>query len=67
MTGASRLLRLDRPVLLSPILGLHRRGGADPTHRRLGDIWLRTTRTPAGPVLIKIIGHAQRGGRAGLG
>ncbi len=57
MTGASRLLRLDRPVLLSPILGLHRRGGADPTHRRLGDIWLRTTRTPAGPVLIKIIGH----------
>ena len=57
MTGSTRQLRLDRPVLLSPILGLHRRGGGDPTHRRLGDIWLRATRTPAGPALIKIIGH----------
>ena len=57
MNGSTRQLRLDRPVLLSPILGLHRRGGGDPTHRRLGDIWLRATRTPAGPALIKIIGH----------
>jgi len=57
VNGSTRQLRLDRPVLLSPILGLHRRGGGDPTHRRLGDIWLRTTRTPAGPALIKIIGQ----------
>jgi hypothetical protein len=57
VTGSTRQFRLDRPVLLSPILGLHRRGGGDPTHRWLGDIWLRTTRTPAGPALIKIIGQ----------
>ncbi|HKX15277.1 MAG TPA: DNA-3-methyladenine glycosylase 2 family protein [Propionibacteriaceae bacterium] len=32
-----------------------RRGAGDPTHRQVGDIYLRATRTPAGPALIKII------------
>ena len=57
MTSLTRHLVLDRPVLLSPVLGQLRRGPGDPTHRRLGDIYLRATRTPAGPVLIKIIGR----------
>ncbi len=57
MTSLTRHLVLDRPVLLSLVLGQLRRGPGDPTHRRLGDIYLRATRTPAGPVLIKIIGR----------
>ena len=44
-------------MLLAPIFGQLRRGPGDPTHRRLGDIYLRATRTPAGPALIKIIGR----------
>ena len=55
--GRTRHLTLNRPVLVGPILALSRRGGADPTHRRVGDIHLRATRTPAGPALLKIIGH----------
>jgi 3-methyladenine DNA glycosylase/8-oxoguanine DNA glycosylase len=42
-------------VLLAPIMALHRRGAGDPTHRRLGDIYLRATRTPTGPALVKIV------------
>ena len=57
MTGLTRHLVLDRPVLLGPIFGQLRRGPGDPTHRRLGDIFLRATRTPAGPALVKIVGH----------
>ena len=57
MSSRTRHLVLDRPVLLGPILSNLRRGPGDPTHRRLGDIHLRATRTPAGPALIKIIGH----------
>ena len=49
-----RTLRLGRPVPLGAILGHHRRGPGDPTHRRLGQGWLRATRTPGGPALIKI-------------
>jgi 3-methyladenine DNA glycosylase/8-oxoguanine DNA glycosylase len=60
MNAVTRRLVLDRPVLLSPILNLHRRGTGDPTHRRLGDTFLRATRTPAGPALIKIIGHGHQ-------
>jgi 3-methyladenine DNA glycosylase/8-oxoguanine DNA glycosylase len=54
-TGLTRRLCLDRPVLLDPVLGLHRRGAGDPTHRRLGGLHLRTTRTPAGPALLKVV------------
>jgi 3-methyladenine DNA glycosylase/8-oxoguanine DNA glycosylase len=56
MTTLSRRLLLDRPVLLGPIFGQLRRGPGDPTHRRLGDLFLRATRTPAGPALLKIVG-----------
>ncbi len=55
MTNHTRELQLDHPALLSPTLSLSRRGPGDPTHRRLGGLWLRATRTPLGPALIKII------------
>jgi len=57
MHAETRHLTLDRPVMLGPILALSRRGSGDPTHRRLGDIHLRATRTPVGPALLKIVGH----------
>jgi 3-methyladenine DNA glycosylase/8-oxoguanine DNA glycosylase len=56
-TGITRTLRLGRPVLVGPVLGLHRRGMGDPTHRKLGDLHLRATRTPVGPALTKIVAH----------
>ncbi|WP_375430090.1 DNA-3-methyladenine glycosylase family protein [uncultured Friedmanniella sp.] len=55
MNGITRQLRLDRPALLAPLFALHRRGAGDPTHRRIGDLHLRTTRTPAGPALLKVV------------
>jgi 3-methyladenine DNA glycosylase/8-oxoguanine DNA glycosylase len=39
---------------LDAVIGQLRRGAHDPTHRRIGGAWLRASRTPAGPVLIKI-------------
>ena len=57
MTGLTRHLTLDRPVLLGPVFGQLRRGPRDPTHRRMGDIFLRATRTPTGPALVKIVGR----------
>jgi 3-methyladenine DNA glycosylase/8-oxoguanine DNA glycosylase len=55
MTGtATRVLRLGRPNSLDATLLLHRRGPGDPTHRRLGSLWFRATRTPLGPALIKL-------------
>jgi len=56
----TRQLEFDHPVLLRPTFNLHRRGPGDPTHRRVGDLMLRATRTPAGPALIKIIVSAGR-------
>jgi 3-methyladenine DNA glycosylase/8-oxoguanine DNA glycosylase len=50
----TRQLELDHPALFWPTFNLLRRGPGDPTHRRIGDQMLRATRTPAGPVLIKI-------------
>jgi 3-methyladenine DNA glycosylase/8-oxoguanine DNA glycosylase len=50
-----RELELGRPALLGPIMALNRRGAGDPTHRRLGDIHLRATRTPSGPALLKVV------------
>jgi 3-methyladenine DNA glycosylase/8-oxoguanine DNA glycosylase len=59
--GSTRLLDLGRPVLLGPLLAPHRRGLGDPTHRRLGpNGWLRASRTPAGPVLIKIVANGSQ-------
>lgn len=59
MNYQSREVTLDRGARLAPILGLSRRGPGDPTHRRLGSLWLRTTRTPMGPALIKIIASSR--------
>jgi 3-methyladenine DNA glycosylase/8-oxoguanine DNA glycosylase len=57
VTPRSRVLRLGRPVLLGPTLGLLRRGPGDPTHRVLGNMWLRSTRTPAGPALLELVAN----------
>ena len=53
--GLTRQFRLDRPALLAPVFGLHRRGAGDPTNRKLGEVYLRATRTPAGPALTKVV------------
>ena len=37
--------------MMGPIFAQLRRGPGDPTHRRVGDMYLRATRTPAGPSL----------------
>ena len=57
MNGLTRQIRLEQPVMMSPIFAQLRRGPGDPTHRWLGDIRLRATRTPAGPALIKILAN----------
>ncbi|HEY5822453.1 MAG TPA: DNA-3-methyladenine glycosylase 2 family protein [Propionibacteriaceae bacterium] len=54
MNGLTRHLDLGRPVMMGPMFALLRRGAGDPTHRRLGDLHLRATRTPAGPALLKV-------------
>ena len=54
-SGLTRHLVLDRVPMLSVCFGLHRRGTGDPTHRTLGGIHLRTTRTPSGPALLKVV------------
>ena len=52
-----RRLTVERPVLLDPLIRVHRRGPGDPTHRRLGPgHWLRASRTPDGPVLLRVAG-----------
>lgn len=53
--AGTRTVRLGRPVPLDAIIGHLQRGAHDPTHRRIAGGWLRATRTPEGPALIKII------------
>jgi 3-methyladenine DNA glycosylase/8-oxoguanine DNA glycosylase len=60
MADQTRQFELDHPVLFQPTFSLLRRGAGDPTHRRVGEVTLRATRTPAGPVLIKIIASGRR-------
>ena len=60
MNGLTRHIRLQQPVMMGPIFGQLRRGPGDPTHRRVGDICLRATRTPNGPALIKIIANGDQ-------
>lgn len=55
--STSRTIRLRHPVMVDAILAQLQRGRHDPTHRRIGDGWLRASRTPEGPVLIKITGR----------
>jgi 3-methyladenine DNA glycosylase/8-oxoguanine DNA glycosylase len=52
---ASRVWRPDRPVPLDAVLAPLQRGGGDPCHRRQPDgvLW-RATRTPDGPVLLRL-------------
>ena len=65
MNGLTSHIRLEQPVMMWPIFAQLRRGAGDPSHRRVGDIHLRATRTPAGPALIKIIANgAQVSARA---
>ena len=54
-SGLTRRLVLDRPPMLGVCFGLLRRGSGDPTHRTLGGIHLRTTRTPSGTALLKVV------------
>lgn len=50
-----RRITFDRPVLVDALIRAHRRGPGDPTHRRLGPgHWLRASRTPQGPVLLRL-------------
>ena len=55
MEGLTRHLVLDRPALLAPQFALLRRGAGDPTHRSVGGLHLRATRTPLGPALLKVV------------
>ena len=57
MKCLTRHIRLRRAVMMRPIFAQLRRGPGDPTHRQVGDIFLRATRTPAGAALIKIIAN----------
>ena len=54
-SGLTRHLVLDRVPMLNVVFGLHKRGTGDPTHRSLGGIHLRTTRTPTGTALLKVV------------
>jgi 3-methyladenine DNA glycosylase/8-oxoguanine DNA glycosylase len=65
----SRIVTVGRPVPLDAILGHLRRGAHDPTHRRIASGWLRATRTPEGPTLIKIsrVGDGVQGTAWGAG
>jgi 3-methyladenine DNA glycosylase/8-oxoguanine DNA glycosylase len=55
MNGVTRHIRLKQPIMMGLIFAQLRRGPGDPTHRQIGDSYLRATRTPQGPALIKII------------
>ncbi len=41
-------------MALGPLFGLLRRGAGDPTHRSLAGLYLRASRTAAGPVLLSV-------------
>ncbi|HZA32797.1 MAG TPA: DNA-3-methyladenine glycosylase 2 family protein [Propionibacteriaceae bacterium] len=60
MANQTRQFELDHPALFQPTFSLLRRGAGDPTHRKVGEVMLRATRTPAGPALIKIIASGRR-------
>jgi 3-methyladenine DNA glycosylase/8-oxoguanine DNA glycosylase len=65
MVDQTRQLELDHPVLLQPTFNLLRRGAGDPTHRRVGEVMLRATRTPVGPALLQIVARGRHiGARA---
>ncbi len=49
-----RVWRPDWPCPVGPILGAHKRGGGDPTYKRVGDRHWRGIRTPDGPATLAI-------------
>jgi 3-methyladenine DNA glycosylase/8-oxoguanine DNA glycosylase len=59
--GMTRRLRATRPVPLGAVLGVFRRGGADPTSRREGAGWWFAWRTPQGPVTARLEADAVMG------
>ena len=54
-TGArTRRVRLPFDPRIGAVFAGLQRGAHDPAHRRLGDGWLRATRTPEGPALLRV-------------
>ena len=50
----TRTTRLDRPVDLHRIVGIHQRGPGDPTMRTVAGRIVRATRTPDGPATLAL-------------
>lgn len=60
MTGAGVVRRWTpgRQIHWEQVLGIHRRGPGDPTHRRITDQhWWRATRVGTGPALLRLVGE----------
>lgn len=53
-TPTSRTVRTARPVPLGAVVGIFRRGGGDPTSRRVDRGWWFAWRTPDGPVTLHL-------------
>jgi 3-methyladenine DNA glycosylase/8-oxoguanine DNA glycosylase len=62
LTGTSRIWRPDGPISIAHTLSSLRRGGSDPCFRAVPGqpIW-RATRTPLGPVLLRLLTRSQAG------
>lgn len=54
VTDGSIRRQLDTRVDLDRLIGRLRRGAGDPSHRRTPAGWWRATRTPQGPVLLRL-------------
>ena len=52
--GIVRVVRTSRPVPLAAVLSVFRRGGGDPTSHRDQHGWWFASRTPAGPVTLRL-------------
>ncbi|WP_343908153.1 DNA-3-methyladenine glycosylase 2 family protein [Nocardioides aquiterrae] len=61
MDGRVREWRPGWPCPVAAVLGVHRRGGGDPTYRVDGDRHWRGIRTPAGPATLAVEPRAADG------
>jgi 3-methyladenine DNA glycosylase/8-oxoguanine DNA glycosylase len=61
VTERTRVWRPEWPCPVGSVLGLHRRGGGDPTYRVVGDTYWRGIRTPGGPATLALEGRAREG------
>lgn len=59
--GRVREWRPDWPVPVGSVLGVHRRGGGDPTYRVVGRRHWRGIRTPDGPVTLAVESRSDQG------